>query len=420
MAPGFPFILGYQNPDFVWEAISKGWLTNDTTLNEPFLMTHNNNLSFRSTIVPFSGFRIDLTASRTYVENTTEFFVSDRYGNFSASGRQVSGNFSMTYFSLGSAFERITSENNYESEVFNNFYNYRLQIAQRLASNRGRSAFYDPSVAGPDGFPDGYGSLSQEVLIPAFFAAYGGKRPDRVFLGNFPLIPLPNWRVIYDGIGRLPILRNLVQSASISHSYRSTYNIGNFLSNFDFTKMADGFSYIRDAVNGNFIPEFDISMISISEQFSPLINLEVIWENDISTHAEIRKSRIVSLSLANNQLSELTSNEWIFGVGYRFRDVQLIFRTGGTQRVLSSDLNIRGDLSIRENKTVVRRLAEGNLQPTAGQTIFSVKFSADYIISERFDVKLFFDRMVNKPIVQLSYPMATTNIGFSLRFTLIQ
>lgn len=420
MAPGFPFILGYQNPDFVWEAISKGWLTNDTTLNEPFLMTHNNNLSFRSTIVPFSGFRIDLTASRTYVENTTEFFVSDRYGNFSASGRQVSGNFSMTYFSLGSAFERITSENNYESEVFNNFYNYRLQIAQRLASNRGRSAFYDPSVAGPDGFPDGYGSLSQEVLIPAFFAAYGGKRPDRVFLGNFPLIPLPNWRVIYDGIGRLPILRNLVQSASISHSYRSTYNIGNFLSNFDFTKMADGFSYIRDAVNGNFIPEFDISMISISEQFSPLINLEVIWENDISTHAEIRKSRIVSLSLANNQLSELTSNEWIFGVGYRFRDVQLIFRTGGTQRVLSSDLNIRGDLSIRENKTVVRRLAEGNLQPTAGQTIFSIKFSADYIISERFDVKLFFDRMVNKPIVQLSYPMATTNIGFSLRFTLIQ
>lgn len=420
LAPGFPFILGYQDPDFVWSAIARGWLSTDTTLNEPFLMTYNNNLSMLSTIEPFPGFRIDLTASRTYVENRSEYYLADRFGNFTASGRQVSGNFSMTYLSLGSAFEKISSDNDYQSKVFDDFYNYRLIIARRLANKRGSSPLYDPSVVGPDGFPDGYGGLSQEVLIPAFFAAYGGKSPDKVYLGNFPLIPLPNWRLVYDGIGKLPLIRNLIQTANLSHAYRSTYNIGNYVTNFDFSRMEDGFSYIRDAVNGNFISEFDISMVSISEQFNPLINLEITLKNDFSVRAEMRKSRTVSLSLANIQLSELTSDELIFGVGYRFKDVQLIFRTGGTQRALSSDLNIRGDFSIRENKTIIRRLAEGNLQPTAGQTVFSIKLSADYVISERFDVKVFFDRMVNKPIVQLSYPMATTNIGFSLRFTLIQ
>lgn len=420
MAPGIPFIFGYQDPDFAWKAINRGWLTNDTTLSEPFLMTYNNNLSMRSTIEPFAGFRIDLTASRTFVENKSEYYVADRFGDFTASGRQIAGNFSMTYLSFGSAFEKISSDNGYESKVFNDFDAYRIIIAKRLANQRGSSPLYDPSVTGPDGFPDGYGGLSQEVLIPAFFAAYGGKSPKKVFLGNFPLIPLPNWRVVYDGLGRLPLMRDLVQTANLNHAYRSTYNIGNYLTNFSFEEMPDGFSYIRDAVNGNFIPEFDISMISISEQFNPLINLEIVWKNDFSTRAEIRKSRTVSLSLANIQLSELTSDEWIFGVGYRFKDVQMVFRTGGQQRVLNSDLNIRGDFSIRENKTIVRRLAEGNLQPTAGQTVLSIKLSADYVISERFDIKLFFDRMVNKPIVTMSYPMATTNFGFSLRFTLVQ
>ena len=420
MAPGIPFILGYQDPNFARDAIGRGWITNDSTLNEPFLMTYNNNLSVRSTIEPFRGFRIDLTGSRTFVENMTEYYLADGFGNFAASGRQISGNFSMTYLSLGSAFEEVSSKNNYESDVFNDFVEYRLIIARRLANSRGSSPLYDPSVTDPEGFPDGFGGLSQEVLIPAFFAAYGGKSPHKVFLGNFPLIPLPNWRLVYDGIGRLPLIRNLVQTANLNHAYRSTYNIGNYLSNFDWTKMDDGFSYVRDAVNGNFIPRYDISMISISEQFNPLINLEITWKNDLTTRAEIRKSRTVSLSLANIQLSELTSDELIFGVGYRFKDVQMIFRTGGQQRVLNSDLNIRGDFSIRENKTIIRRLAEGNLQPTAGQTVLSIKLSADYVISERFDVKVFFDRMVNKPIVQLSYPMATTNVGFSLRFTLVQ
>jgi cell surface protein SprA len=99
-------------------------------------------------------------------------------------------------------------------------------------------------------------------------------------------------------------------------------------------------------------PEYDISAVSISEQFNPLVNIDVTWNNNFTSRAELRKTRTVSLSLANNQISELKSEEIVMGIGYRFRDVQFIYRAGGNQRQLSSDLNVRADLSIRENMTI--------------------------------------------------------------------
>ena len=420
LAPGWPFIFGYQDEDFAWRSIQRGWITADTTLNEPFMMSHSNTFNLRSTIEPIPGFRIDLTASRTFVENMHEYYYADRFGNFYASNKMNSGNFNMTFVSLATAFERPDGDNSYYSQAYDDFDRYRRLIAGRLAQQRGQSGDYDPGNLDEEGFPDGYGSLSQEVLMPAFLAAYGQIDPGSISLKNFPLIPLPNWRIVYDGLSRVPLLNRIMQSANLNHAYRSTYSISNYITNLDYMEGEDGFGYIRDNVRGNFIPEHNISSVAISEQFNPLINLDITWNNDISSRTELRKTRTVSLSFANNQISEVKSDELVFGVGYRFRDLQIVYRTGGTQRELRSDLNIRADLSIRENLTIVRRLAEEGVQPTAGQTIISVNLSADYVISNRFDVRLFFDRVINKPIVALSYPTTNTSFGFSLRFTLIQ
>jgi len=420
-APGFPFILGYQDRDLPYNAIERGWLTTDTTLNEAFLMTHSNTFNFRSTIEPVNGLRIDLTASRTFAENNREYFVADRDGEFSPSNPMVSGNFNMSFFSLPTAFERLSPENNYYSEAFSNFKKYRSTVAERLAEKRGYSENYDPGNVGSDGYPEGYGSLSQDVLIPSFLAAYGRGNPEGVKLGNFPLIPMPNWRINYDGLARLPFMERIVQSASINHSFRSTYSISNYLTNFRYMEQEDGFSYVRDKVENNFIPEYDISSILINEQFNPLINIDITWNNNFTTRAELKKTRTISLSFANNQISEIRSEEISIGAGYRFRDVQLIYRTrDGRQRELMSDLNVRADFSMRENLTVIRKLAEEGVQPTSGQTIYSIKASADYVISNRFDIRFFIDRVINKPIVSLSYPTTNTNIGFSLRFSLLQ
>ena len=423
IAPGFPFVLGYQDPDFAWKSVNRGWLTTDTTLNEPFMMTHSNTFNLRSTVEPIPGFRIDLTASRTYVENMQEYYYADGSGNFHAANKFNSGNFNMSFMSWLTAFERPTGDNSYHSSAYDDFSRYRIIIARRLASDRGSSGAYDPGFTDDEGFPDGYGSLSQDVLIPAFIAAYGKSDPEMVTLRTFPMIPLPNWRVVYDGLSRVPLLNRFIQTANINHAYRSTYSISNYLTNLSYFAEEDGFSYIRDNVKGgfgSFTPEYDISSISINEQFNPLFNIDITWNNNFTSRAEIRKTRIVSLSFSNNQISEIKSEEMIMGVGYRFRDVQLIYRAAGSQRELRSDLNLRADLSVRENLTIVRRLAEDGVQPTAGQTIISINASADYVISNRFDLRVFFDRVVNKPIVSLSYPTTNTSVGFSLRFTLIQ
>ncbi|MBP7515866.1 MAG: hypothetical protein KA791_15070, partial [Flavobacteriales bacterium] len=76
--------------------------------------------------------------------------------------------------------------------------------------------------------------------------------------------------------------------------------------------------------------------------------------------------------------------------------------------------------SIRENNTVIRKIQEGQNQVTAGQNITSIKCSADYVISQRLNVRAFYERVVNKPVISTSFPSANSNIGISLRFTLTQ
>ncbi|MFW5835418.1 MAG: cell surface protein SprA [bacterium] len=420
VAPGFPFIFGYQDPDFAWKSINRGWFTTDTTMNEPFMMSHSNTFNLRSTIEPIAGLRIDLTANRTFVENMQEYYYADRYGDFYSGSRINSGNFNLSFMSLKTAFERPSAGDSYYSQAYEDFRDYRLVIADRLAGERGNTGDYDPGSLDEEGFPDGYGSLSQDVLMPAFLAAYGGMDPGRISLRTFPLIPLPNWRLVYDGLARVPFLGNFLQTANINHTYRSTYSISNYITNLNYFEEDNGFTYIRDNIKGSFIPQYDISSIAISEQFNPLINVDITWNNNFTSRAEVRKTRTVTLGLANNQISELRSEEVVMGIGYRFRDVQLVYRAAGTQRELTSDLNLRADMSVRENTTIVRRLAEDSIQPTAGQTVISINASADYVISNRFDLRVFFDRVINKPIVSLSYPTTNTSMGFSLRFTLIQ
>jgi cell surface protein SprA len=108
------------------------------------------------------------------------------------------------------------------------------------------------------------------------------------------------------------------------------------------------------------------------------------------------------------------------GAGYRFDDVQIILKTGGAQRSLKSDLNLRMDLSITDNKTVARKFIEDVNQPVAGIKIFKVGATADYVLSDRFNLQIFADHVMNNPFVANTFPTSNTNFGFSLKFTLAQ
>ncbi len=143
-----------------------------------------------------------------------------------------------------------------------------------------------------------------------------------------------------------------------------------------------------------------------------------MWVNDFTSRGEIKKSRNLNLSFANNQLTEVLSNEYTVGLGYRFTQMDLIIKTKKSQQAYSNDLNLRADFSLRKNKTILRKLDDNDNQITQGQSAISIKTTADYMLSDRFQMRVFFDKIINNPFTSLSFPTSNTNFGVSFRFTL--
>jgi len=428
IAPGLPFLMGWQDKDFAMKAAKNGWITRDSSLNSPFVMSRSENWNFRANVEPFPDLRIDVNANRTYSERTTEFYnYNGSTGNFDPVNRSVRGNFTMTINSMKTAFSKMTNDDRVPpSQAFENMKDYRIIIAQRLASQRVANTVvgYNPSDKDlTTGFPVGYGPTSPQVMIPAFIAAYTGQTADKVALSPFPSMKFmrPNWHITYEGVvAQSEFLKKYMKTLSFNHAYRSSYSVGAFISNLDYDEglYGDGFSYVRNKI-GDFIGPSDINSVIISEQFSPLINMDITWINDFETRAELKSSRNLALSFANNQITEVLSNEMVFGVGYRFTRMDLIIKTKKSQKAYSNDLNIRADLSFRKNKTILRRIAEGADQLTAGQGAVTLKTTADYMLSDRFQLRLYFDKIMNTPY-KGSFNTSNTNLGVSFRFTLAQ
>ena len=425
-APGFNFLIGNQDKNFAANAANRGWLTTDPTLNAPYVMTHTENFTIRSTIEPVKGLKINLNANRTYSKNTNEFYIYNEGQStadkpvFDAKNKTLTGNFSMTFMSMKSAFFSIGNTGNYSSAYFDEFLATRKTESMRLAKARWGATFenkalVDEKTNKKTGYYEGYGPNSQEVLIPAFLKAYGGggSRYNKLFPSIAKM--MPNWRITFDGLSRIPLVKRYFKSININHAYTSTYNIGSYNNNLNFTGEDDNFDLVKD-----FLPIYEANSVSINEQFNPLINIDMMWKNNFTTTFEIKRTRNLILSLANTQLTEVASSEFIFGMGYRFDNLGLVIGSGSGQKKFNSSLNLRGDLSIRKNNTIIRKIVDNVDQLTSGQKVVSIKMSADYVLSSRFNLRLYYDRIVNKPYVSLSYPTTTTEFGVSVRFTLAQ
>lgn len=417
--PGFGFISGWQNPDVAYNAFQNGLLTLDQNLNDPFNMNETEKMNYRANIEPINGLKIDLTGNWSYASNVSEFYTADQYGNLpsdTARGRVFSGNYSVSYISMRTAFEKIGQDVD-SSQTFNLLkYDYRKIISDRLEQQYFEKTGKHLRDDDGDGYYDGYGPTSQDVLIPSFLAAYAGKDPNSISLNAMQKIwqTLPNWRISFDGLGRIEALKKYVNSITMNHNYRSTYSIGSFVSNPYYVVDTLGVPIAIDLM-GNFTVEQNINTVIITEQFSPLFDLDMNWKNSLNTRFEYKKSRTVALNLSNTQVNEVVNNEIVFGAGYRFNEVPLILN----QKEFRSDLNVRVDFSLRDSKTMIRKLEDDSQsQVTAGQKIISIKATADYMLSDKFTVRAFYDQRLTEAYVSNSYDNANYNVGVSLTFTL--
>jgi len=412
-APGLAFVFGEQK-DIRPKAVERGWMTMDTLLNSAYIVKFNENLSINASVEPLRDVRIELTINKQQGSNHQEYYKADRDGNFHSYSPSLMGSYTMSYIIIGTSFAKESSEN--ISVLFEDMKASRLVIAQRFAQENPWSTTTDSL-----GYPEGYGPNNQEVLSVAFLSAYKGQDPSKIGLTAFPGIPLPNWRITYDGLSKMKLFRKFLRNLTLSHSYVCNYSVGNYVSNIKYREQ-DGFPTAFNAA-GDFIPSRELNVITISEQFSPLIRIDMGWINNFITSFEIKTARNLAFSFANNQLTDIKSTEYVAGIGYRFKNIRLNFSGlfGGGRKARSvSDLNLKLDFALRQNKTVLRRVDEDINQVSAGQQRIAINFSADYNLSAQFNIRFYFDKDIMSPYVSNQYRTSNTQGGIALRFSLSQ
>ncbi|MEQ8908286.1 MAG: cell surface protein SprA [Vicingaceae bacterium] len=414
-APGWGFVAGAQKPtdEYLFKAYEEGWLVDEVFVSGDFSRTYSKSLNLRATIKPVDGLRIQLNATQTETQNVNRYFFFDDADtamdyNFDAP-TIINGSYSVSYLAFNTAFIN-DDENNFSNPTFDKLRENRSTISRRLGTENVNS-----EQAGE--YADGYGPTSQEVLLYSFLSAYADEDPNQITIRSFTnILPKPNWNVTYDGLSRIPFFKRYFKSVTLNHRYSSTFSVGSYTRNPNYG-TENGDPSIRD-INNNFISDKQLATASIVEQFSPLIKVDMTWNNSLTTRLELRQDRNVSLSFANNQLTEVKGKEYIIGLGYTLNNMKLPFKIGKIER--SSNLVLSADLSIRDNRTIIRRIVENRNELTAGQRIFSIKFTADYRFSNRLNLRLFYDRVANTPLISSTFPTANTNAGISLRFTLSQ
>lgn len=298
------------------------------------------------------------------------------------------------------------------SSTFEAFKDNRIAIANRLVNEQGLP---DEGVD-DDGFPIRYSKTNQDVLLPAFFAAYSGQDVNRVTLGAFRNIPLPNWNIKYTGLMKNKWFRKKFKRFSLSHGYRASYSINLFQTNLERQQLINDGLPPYNTENQDILPEQIINNVVLTDQFNPLMRVDFEMANSLSVLAEVRTDRALSLSFDNSLLTEINGKEYTLGLGYRFKDVKVVTRIAGEKQRLKGDLNLKADVSLRDNITIIRNLDIDSNQITSGQNLLSIKFTADYALSKNLNALFFFDHSFSKFAVSTAFPQTTINTGFTLRY----
>lgn len=432
MQPGMDYVFGRQ-PDTAWlnRKAAEGALTKDSTFNLLFAQTFDQRLSINAQIEPIRELVIDLNLEKTYSKNYSELFKDTTQTGqyFRHLGPLAGGGFSVSYISYQTLFQKSSPTE--ISQTFLQFQENRQIIAERLAQSNPYWKEQGSNYS-PDGFPEGYGRYSQDVLIPAFIAAYTGQDPNSVNLikqenPNIKFNPfngikaLPNWRVTYTGLTNLPALENVFSNITFSHAYNSTLSMNTFSSALLYY---DPFHYgapaFLDTISGNYVPFFLVPNLTIQEQFAPLFGIDITTANQTNLHFDYRKSRQLSLSLIDFQLSEVRSTEWSFGGSWRQSNVRLPFKIPFIKDTsnMGNDISFNLELSFRDDIQSNSRLDQASAYSTGGQKVISIQPSIDVVASNRVNLKFYFDQQRIIPYISTSAPVTNTRAGIQIRISL--
>ncbi|HET9486348.1 MAG TPA: cell surface protein SprA, partial [Chryseosolibacter sp.] len=412
-APGWGFIIGKQDPGIRYRAAQNDWLTKSSSLTLPFTQTRNEMLNLRANVEPSSDFKIQLDVKKEGSSSYQEIFRYDSLGDsFYSLNPSRGGSYKISFLSIKTAFNQSNGDIN--SEVFKTFEQNLDIIKSRFQAFNGAE----------------FDSTSQDVVIPAFIAAYSGADAKAMSLSPFPKTPLPNWRVDYTGLGKIGIFQDLFQSVTISHAYQSSYSVLNYSNSLEsldqslvgMDKPIEDYNrtyFAGQNANGEFVPIYVISQVLISEQFAPLIGINVRTKSRFTARAEYKTKRDLALNISNAQVTELNSKDISAEIGLTKNNMKLPFKSQGRTIVLKNDVTFRMIISVSDNKTIQRKIDDLSTI-TNGNINFQLRPNISYVVNQKLSVQAYFERNINEPLVTNSYPRSTSRFGVQVRFSLAQ
>ena len=389
------------------QASANNWLVQNEDLNKQFTTTHATTFNMRATLEPFKDFNVELKMNRNYGKNSGEFYRwNTQTAAFEGQSKFETATLTYSTVTIGTAFAKFGSD--YSSQVFQNMLANRESVSQVIGVDNPNSNLL------PSGFYSGYSGSQQEVVLGAFLTAYSNAGVNSKSINPIKNTPLPNWSITYNGLSKFPFAKDFIKSFVLRHAYNSTVTMSGMQSNLSATFDNNGYANALD-INNNIISGLQVQNVTISEQFSPLIGFDATWilfGQSLTTKFEYKKDRQSTLSLNNNQVTEVLSEEIVIGLQSKITKVKLL------KKVPASDINAGINFSFRDNITVIRKVVENTNQPTAGQKMIAFKFNLDYNLSQNLTVTLFYDQNLNTPKVATSYPTGNINTGIKVRFNL--
>ena len=425
MAPGLDFAFGFYDENYIYKAKERGWLLADETQTSPALFARTEEFDLEIGLEPIKGLKITLTTNRTDSRTSQIMFMYDNMNT------TYSGSYTKTHCAILTAMRKSSADNGYASSTFDKFLENIPVIAERIQSKYNGVKYpttgfmQNHSLAGKafDASNGGVNTSSSDVLIPAFMAAYTGQSPDKVTLGPFPGLSamLPNWRITYDGLGKIEWFRKYFRSLTLTHAYQCTYSVGSFTSYTDWISVDGEMGFSQDELTRNPYPSspYNISSVAITEKFAPLIGLAATMYNNITLNAEYRDSRTLTLNSAAGQLVEASSKSFVIGGSYKIANFNSILKIGGQQQGVNHDMTINADFTLSNNSALIRKIESNTAQATSGTRTLSINVTADYVLSKRLTVGAYFDHQINTPLVSsTAYPTTNTNFGISINLSL--
>lgn len=410
-APGIGFILGSQDPNIRFEAAENGWLIKNPNLNSPFRQTKNTDISIQAGLEPAKELKVQLSWQRTLTNSYQEIFRFDETsGGFTTLTPSRTGNYSISFLSIGTAFE--PQREDHFSKAFADFERNIEQVRNRLNALNA-SGEYD--------------SLSQDALIPAFVAAYSGRSGTDVDLSPFPRTPLPNWQINYTGLSKISALQEVFSSITLSHGYNSTYSISGFNNRVFDEEILNLQNSLLDypsaqlATDGSnrLLPIYVINQAIISEQFVPLIGINLRTTAGFSSRIELKKSRNLTLNMVNAQVTETNNQDITIDFGYTKTEFKLPWKFQGRTITLDNNLAMRVAASVRDSRTIQRKIDDEDII-TNGSRTFQMRPTMTYSLNDQLNLSIYFERNVTNPKVLRSFKTATSAFGIQLRFGLAQ